>query len=465
MAEEDVKIPARPEAAGPLPYQPEELLEWPKDALERLDLVRLAETSDYALAQFLERLEVDQARDVLRQLTIKRVSRILSEMDEETAAGILATIREQRAFRILDSIEPDDAADIIAELEDADRQRLLKRLSEKDRENLQVLLAYDPESAGGIMTTEVQIAYDDLTIEDAITSIREIAEYHNDLRYVYVVDREEHLQGILSLRKLIQAKPHQRIRDVMSRDIRGVVPAEMDQEEVAHLMAELNLPDIAVVDADGKLLGMITHDDIIDVIQEEATEDILRMAGAGGDETIHDNVWFSVRRRQPWLVVNLVTAFLAAAVIMLFEEEIGALPLLAGLMPIIAGVGGNSGQQALAVAIRSLALGQLQPKDGRVVVFRQMTIGLLNGAVIGALAALVVYFLGADLEQRLGISLLVFAAMVLNMMMAGLTGAFVPLFLRKINRDPAQSSSILLTAVTDAGGFFIFLGLGSLLLL
>ncbi|MFP4283718.1 MAG: magnesium transporter, partial [Opitutales bacterium] len=442
-----------------------ELLEWPREALEQLSARRLAETSDYTLGQFLERLDVEQSRDVLRQLSVQRVSGILSETDEEWAAEILVKIRESRAQRILDAFEPDDAADIIAELEEEDRKRLMEILSAKDRARIEALLAYEPDTAGGIMTTAVDLAFDNMTIDEAIARIREFAGEHDDLHYVYVVDKKQHLRGTVSLRKLIQAKPQQRIADVMQTELRGVVPPEMDQETVALLMAEHNLPDIAVVDAQHRLLGIITHDDILDVVQEEATEDLLIMSGAGGDETVHDDVLYSVRRRQPWLVVNLITAFFAAFVVSLFESEIRHLPIMAALMPIIAGVGGNSGQQALAVAIRSLALGQLHPGEGRKVILKQTAIGLINGLLVGLVAGGAVYFLADADEQPLLLSGVVLAAMILNMVVAGLAGAFVPLFLRAINRDPAQSSSILLTAVTDAGGFFIFLGLGSWLLL
>ncbi len=465
MAEENAQPPAETPPSESDAYRPEELLDWPKDTLETLDILRLQETSDYALGQFLERLEVDQARDVLRQVPVDKVARILAEMNEEMAAEILVAIRHQRAGRILDSFEPDDAADIIAEMAAADRDRLLQKLSVSDRANLQSLLAYDPESAGGIMTTSVDLAREDMTIDEAISLIREFADDHHDLHYVYVVDEESRLRGTVSLRKLIQAKPHYRIRDIMQSDIRGVVPPEMDQEEVAQLMAELNLPDIAVVDGEQRLLGIITHDDILDVVQEEATEDILMMAGAGSDESVHDQILFSVRRRNPWLLINLVTAFLAAFVVSQFQDQISALPILAVLMPIIAGVGGNSGQQALAVAIRSLALGQLQPGEGRMVVVRQTMIGLVNGVAVGLIAAAFVYAISGGMETRFRLATVVFAAMILNMLVAGLAGAFVPLFLRHINRDPAASSSILLTAVTDTGGFFIFLGLGSWLLL
>lgn len=437
-------------------------MEWPKDQLEKLDPERLAATSNYSLGQFLERLEVDEARDVLRQLSIARVSGILSEMvNQEAAAEILSAIRSRRASMILDSFEPDDAADIVAELDEEDRNRLLERLPPEQRKVLVDLLTYDPETAGGLMTTSLDTAYEDMTIDEAIHAIRQISDHHEDLHYVYVVDRDFHLQGLVSLRKLIHAKPHQLLRDVMRRDIHGVVTPEMDQEEVAQLMAEYNLSDIAVVDENRKLLGIVTHDDILDVIQDEATEDIQKLAGAGGDESLQDHIFFSVRRRQPWLGINLVTAFVSAAVVLMFQEQIRLLPVLAGLMPIIAGVGGNSGQQALAVAIRSMALGHIQPGDGAIVVVKQMAIGLINGMVIGLLAAFIVYVF----EQDLLLSIVVLAAMTLNMVCAGLAGAFIPLLLKKLNRDPAQSSSILLTAITDTGGFFFFLSLGSWLLL
>ena len=456
-------LPA-PDAPAVEAYTIDELLNWPREALEKLDLARLRETSDLTIAQLLERIELNEARDLLRQLSVERVSDILAETDDESAADILSAIREQRASRILDNFDPDDAADIIAEMEEGDRERLMDNLAVEDREAIKNLLTYDPETAGGLMTTHLDLVLKDMTIDRAITEIRKIASYHEDLHYVYVVDEENRLLGAVSLRKLIQAQPHQRLVDIMHSSLRGVVTPDVDQEEVARLMAEFNLLDIPVVDSKNQLLGIITHDDILDVVQEEATEDILIMSGAGGDETVHDDVLYSVRKRQPWLLVNLFTAFMAGFIVHLFQDQISALPILAALMPIIAGVGGNSGQQALAVAIRSLALGQIQKGEGRTVIFKQMAIGLINGTLVGCLAAGAVFLFSPAYDDRLLLSLVVLFAMVLNMLTAGLAGAFVPLFLNSMRRDPAQSSSILLTAITDTGGFFIFLGLGSWIL-
>ena len=413
-------------------------MEWPREDLANLNPVRLAATSAHAVAQFLERLEVEDRRDVLRQIST-----------------------EPRAARILDDFEPDGAADVVAMLQPDVREDLLEKLEDDARQSIEDLLVYDPDTAGGLMTTEVDTALDNTTVDEAITLIRQFADNHEDLHYVYVVNEKQQLRGIVSLRKLIQARPDQKISSIMRSDIQGICTPDMDKEDVALLMAEHNLPDIAVVDNNNTLLGVITHDDVLDVIQEEATEDIQKMAGAGGDEDIHDDILFSIRRRQPWLAVNLVTAFLAAMVVKLFEAEIGALPILAAVMPIIAGVGGNSGQQSLAITVRSIALDLIKEGDSRDILLRQAAIGLINGILIGLLAAIMVAFFGGPFR----LSVIVFLAMIINLAVGCLTGTLIPLVLFKLDRDPAQVSSILLTFVTDTGGFFIFLTLGSLFLL
>lgn len=436
-------------------------MDWPREELANLNAVRLGATSAFTVGQFLERLDVEDRRDVLRQLSTERAAEVLSEMDDEDAAEVLTEMRFPRAVRILDDFEPDDAADVVAELEPEVRDKLMSSLEGESRSNIETLLAFDPDTAGGIMTTEVDTAHVDMTVDEATAVIREFADKHEDLHYVYVVNRKHQLKGIVSLRKLIQSSPNQKISAIMRTDINGVCTPEMDKEQVALLMAEYNLPDIAVVDAEDTLLGVITHDDVLDVIQEEATEDMQKLAGAGGDEDIHDDILFSIRRRQPWLAVNLATAFIAAMVVKLFVDQIQALPLLAAIMPIIAGVGGNSGQQSLAITIRSIALGQVKEGDSRNILFRQAAIGLINGLLIGLLAAVMVAFFGGPIK----LSVIVLAAMIINLAIGCLTGTLIPLLLLKLNQDPAQVSSILLTFVTDTGGFFVFLLLGSIFLL
>lgn len=449
-------VTEKPEGA----YTPEELLDWPREQLALLDPERLESTSAHALAQLLERLEVSECRHLLRNVTASRAAEILAEMDEESAADVLAEMRPHRASAILDDFEPDDAADIVAELDDAVRDRLLSSLERKSRKTIETLLSYDPDTAGGIMTTEVDTAHEDMTIDEAINLIRRFADKHEDLHYVYVVDDTRKLKGIISLRKLIQARPDRRIGSVMTTELTGVCSPEMDKEAVGLLMAEHNLPDIAVVGPENTLLGVITHDDVIDVMRDEATEDIQKLAGAGGDESIHDDITFSVKRRLPWLAMNLVTAFVAATVVSMFAEEIGTLPILAAIMPIIAGVGGNSGQQALAVTIRSMALNELRQKDSRAVLLRQAAIGLINGICTGLVAAGMVLLFNGSLI----LAAIVLSAMILNLAVGCFTGTLIPIILKRLNKDPAHSS-ILLTFVTDTGGFFIFLMLGSIFLL
>ncbi len=436
-------------------------MDWPREDLSNLNAVRLGATSSLTVAHFLERLDVPERRLVLRQLSTERAAEVLAEMDEDEAAEVLAEMRLPRAARILDDFEPDDAADVIAFLSPKDKDRLLAKLERKTRRDIETLLAYDPDTAGGIMTTEVDTALEEMTVSEATDLIREFAGKHEDLHYVYVINERRQLRGIISLRKLIQAQPRQSVSSIMRTDIRGVCRPEMDKEAVALLMAEHNLPDIAVVDKDNILLGVITHDDVLDVMRDEATEDIQKLAGAGGDEDIHDDILFSLRRRLPWLSVNLLTAFIAATVVKLFESEIGALPILAAIMPIIAGVGGNSGQQSLAITIRSIAMGLVKDGDSRSILMRQAAIGLINGFLIGLLAALMVALFGGPIK----LSVIVLGAMVINLAVGCMTGTLVPLVLKKLGQDPAQVSSILLTFVTDTGGFFVFLALGSAFLL
>lgn len=449
------------EALTPNGYSEAALIDWPREDLARLDHSRLEATSPHTLARVIERWEVEERRAVLRLLPVTHVADVLAEMHEEPAAETLAAMREHRAVQILDDFEPDDAADIVAELDDDARDRLMAAMPQASRESVETLLEYAPDTAGGIMTTSVDTAYDDMRIDEAIERIRDFAEDYEDLHYVYVTDREGTLKGAVSLRKLIQAQPEQSLQEVMQPQLRGVIHAEADQEEVARLMAEHNLPDIAVVDGQQRLLGVVTHDDVLDVINEEATEDLQILSGAGGDESLTDAVFYSVRRRGPWLVVNLCTALVAAWVITLFEQEIAALPILAALMPVIAAVGGNSGQQALAVAIRSIAMGRVQPREATTVLRKQMMVGLINGVGVGLIAACIVPLFGGSVLLA-GVVLM---AMLANMVLAGLAGAFIPLLLKQLNFDPAQSASILLTTVTDTAGFLIFLGLGAWLLL
>lgn len=426
-----------------------ELLALPAEQLE--------EASDVVLARALTRLEVDERRQILRRVSESKASDILAEMDEEDAADVLSAMRDERAVAMIEEFAPDDAADVVAELEDEDRERLMSSLEPETAEDINKLLSYDPETAGGVMTTEFAVVRDEDTIEHAIQDIRRQREELENIYYVYVTDGAGHLQGVVSIRELLLARRGSRIADIVHEELRGVCAPEDDREKVASRMAEFNLTALPVIDAAGKLVGIVTHDDVLDIVRDEATEDIQKMVGAGADEGILDPIWESLRKRNPWLIVNLLTISLAAWVVTFYEEKIAQVTVLAVIMPVIVNLGGNTGAQTLAVLIRSLAVEEIQPRDSFGICLREACKGLLNGLVIGLITAGVVMLF----TQDMAISLVVLAAMVFTMTFSGFAGAAIPLTLKKFNFDPAQSSSIFVTGAADMMGFLVFLQLAT----
>lgn len=442
-------------------YTLEELLDYSIEELDTLDSKRLARTTPYEVAEFLERLNVDQRRLILRKLNESLASDVLSEMDAEESAEVVGAMREVRAVKILEALDADDAADLVAELEEADRERLLRTIKPKVAKTIRKLLTYAPDTAGGIMNPDVATVWLNSTVDDAIQRIRQLREEVEQIAYVYVIDEQEVLHGSLRMRDMVFAKQTAKVEEVMTTNLKGICTPDQDREEVARIMAELNFHALPVVDHAGKLLGVVSHDDVIDILHAEATEDMQILVGAGADESIHDGVFYAVTQRAPWLLVNLLTASIAALAISLFESEIQSLPLLAILMPIIAGIGGNTGQQSLAVAIRGIALNDIQPSENIQLSMRESLKGLSNGIIVGIVAAAIIWGVTGNIK----IALVILLAMLLNTCLGGFVGTFIPLFLKKIGIDPAQSASIFLTATTDTAGFLIFLFLASVLIL
>lgn len=445
-------------------YSLEELMDWPTEHLGQLEPSRLKNTPPHVVAQYLERLDVDERRLVLRLLDESEAMEILAQMDCEDTAEVVGAMREWRALKILESMDPDDAADVVAELEVEDRERLMGKLAPETAQTVRTLLSYGEDTAGGIMNPVVAKVPWEATVDHAISLIRQMSaeeEYPAHIAYVYAVDPEGHLEGVVSLRQLILAKPNQKICDIAHTSLQGVCHVNDDREDVAQALADLDLSALPVVDDERHLLGVVTYDDVIDIIRDEATEDLQILVGAGPNESIRDSVLYSVSRRGPWLMVNLLTAFLASAVIAWFRPQIEKLTLLAVYMPIIASLGGNTGSQTLAVAIRSLALGELHPGDSSQVCLAEASKGLFNGLMIGCFAAVIAWIV----TRHTGLACVVLLATVLNMALAGLVGAFIPLFLKRMHFDPAQSSSIFLTAFTDIAGYFVFLSLGAYFLM
>lgn len=306
------------------------------------------------------------------------------------------------------------------------------------------------------MSQEFTALPKDLAVGEAIKRIRSLGR-QNPLSYVYVTDEENRLEGVLSMRDLVLAHPEIAIESILLREVVSV-PASMDREEVAKVAANHRYLAIPVVDSRSRLLGIIPSEDLIQMAGEEASEDIQKMFGAGGDEQVFSPLFFSLRKRLPWLQVNLATAFLAAAVVGFFENTIARITALAVFLPVVAGQGGNTGAQTLAVVIRGLALGEVERGVAGRVVFKEACLGILNGISVGLVTAGIAYLW----EGNPFFGLVIGLAMVVNMVVASVSGALIPLAMRALGWDPAQSSSIILTTVTDVMGFFSFLGLATL---
>lgn len=408
------------------------------------------------VAEILAALHEEEAVELLRRLYLRRAAaEPLGEMEPDEAARLLAELNREDAAHILSHMEPDDAVDLLAELNPDTVQDILSRLESREAKELGDLLAYPPDSAGGLMSTEVVALPGEMIAQAAIEHLRGVAEEAETVYYAYVVDEAEKLLGVLSLRDLVLARPHAPVRTIMKPDT-VALPVSMDVEEVARAFDKYNFLALPVVDPAGRLLGIVTVDDVIDVIREEDTEDIYRLAGAPLAERV-DTPWpESLRLRLPWLLLNLATAFLAASVVGAFESVIAKFAALAIFMPVIAGQGGNTGMQTVTIVTRGMALGEVPRGEGWHLLRKELLTGLLKGILIGAVAGLAAYLWKAS--PYLGG--VVFLAMTLNLLIAGLAGAVIPLTLRALRLDPALASSILLTTITDTLGFFFLLGLG-----
>lgn len=422
-------------------------------------VTRAEELEPADLADVLTSLDEDERLDLVRRLPPELSSHALVEMPEEShAEDTLAALDPSVAADIVDELEDDDAADILGELEVHEQERILAEV--EDREDVDRLLRYDEETAGGLMTGHLVTVMVGQTVNDALDSIRRQAEEVEDFSQVFVTDEAEHLIGVLSFKALVVSSADRPVLEVMEEADLTVGP-EVDQEEVARLMARYNVPSIPVVDKDGRLLGRVTFDDVIDVVEAETTEDILRFGGVSADEELGATWGSAVRSRLPWLYVNLLTAFMAASVVVFFQDTIARTVALAAWMPIIAGMGGNAGTQALAVTVRRLAIGQIPDNKSLGVVLKEFLVGATNGLAIGLAVGAVAYLTG----QGVRLGLVVFLAMTANLVVAGFAGAFVPIVLQRFKIDPAIASSIFVTTFTDMVGFALLLGMAGRFLL
>lgn len=361
--------------------------------------------------------------------------------------------------QLINLMSPDDRADLVDDLDEAFQEKVLSLLIKSERENLKKLLTYPEDSAGAHMTTNYALLRRADTVGEALQQLRLQAPSKETVYYAYVVDQARRLQGLVSLRELIMAPPRAKIGELMNTRVLSVA-ARADIEDAAAQMTRYDFLALPVVDADNRLVGIITYDDIYDIIAEEATEDMYRLANLDATEKISAPLLRSVRLRVPWLLTNLLTALGAAIVISRFTDSIEKVVALASMMTMVASLGGSAGTQTLTVVVRSIALGEVSLKDNWRVLCKETGIGLCTGCVVGLVIGLVAW----AWFHNPWLAGILWVAMTLNQVLGGLMGALVPLVMRKLGRDPALGSNIFVTASTDMGGFLIFLGLATLLM-
>jgi magnesium transporter len=413
------------------------------------------------LAQIFGAL-LDNERAAVFSLLVERQPKLametISEMGPEPGAQLLTGRSADDIAKLLHELPSDDAAALIDYLPEELSREVLELMRRKESGQVESLLEYGEQTAGRIMNPSVFALNEDLTVGEAITALQGARDVEM-VFYLYVVDARRHLVGVTSLRRLLLVSPETPLKRIMTADVTSV-RVDTDQEEVARQVASYNLLAVPVVDEENKLVGVVTVDDVIDVIKDEATEDLLRLAGVSGDERIATPAGEAIRKRLPWLGVNLVTAFVAASVVALFEGTIQQVTALAVFMPIVAGMGGNAATQTLTVIVRGLALGELSYGNARKALAKESLIGIGNGLALGAVAAGVAWATKSD--PMLG--LLLGMAMVCNMFVAATMGTLIPLGLKALKVDPALASAVFITTFTDVVGFASFLGLATVFL-
>ncbi|QPZ90483.1 magnesium transporter [Thioclava electrotropha] len=441
-----------------------ELVEEILDAVEQEDADRLSELLEPLhaadIADLIEQVSGHERREILRLWGRQIDGEILTEIDEGIREEVLASLPPEVLADAVRELDSDDVVDLIEDLEEPQQEAILGALDETDRAAVEKSLGYPEYSAGRLMQREVVTAPEHWTVGETIDFLRKAKWLPDQFYHVTLVDPGHHPVGNVTLGRILSAPRASKLIEICEEEFRKI-SAYQDEGDVAYAFNQYHLISAPVVDEDDRLVGVITIDDAMSVLDEEHEEDILRLAGVGDESAISDTVLETVRQRLPWLFINLLTAILASAVISIFEGTIQQLVALAVLMPIVASMGGNAGTQTLTVAVRALATRDLTDSNVWRVVRRETIVGLLNGlafaVVMGAVAAF--WFSGAQLGIVIGL------AMVINLVVAALSGILIPLALEKLGADPALASGTFVTTMTDVVGFFAFLGLASVVLL
>ena len=412
------------------------------------------------IAHLLESLPRTE-REILWELVEDKDGEALIHLPEEIQADLLSRMELAEILSATEALDLDDLADLIQQLPDTVTRELLDSLDLQRRNRLEAVLGYPEDTAGGLMNTDTVTVRPEVTLDAVLRYLRRLGDrVPADTDALIVVNRDDRYLGMLSLARLVSADPADSVAEVMTADSKPL-PADWPAREVANRFERHDLVSAAVVDADGKLLGRITVDDVLDVIREEGEHQFMGRAGLSEEEDMFAPVLISARRRTIWLGINLLTALLASWVIGQFEDTISKMVALAVLMPIVASMGGIAGSQTLTLAIRGIALGQLSSKNARWLVTKELAVGTINGVIW----AIVVGAVAGTWFQSMDIAWLIAAAIIINLLFAALTGAVLPLFLKRVGIDPALAGGVLLTTVTDVVGFLAFLGLATIFLL
>ncbi len=397
-------------------------------------------------------------KKIFRLLPVDLKQGVFWDLNHFSRRYVLSAMSNPEVRELIEEMDSDDISDVLYLIPPQRRKIILRGLSKKDSQEIEEIMQYPESSAGHLMQKELIKVPEYFSVLDTIKRIQRQAKELKNEGTVFVTDNRGVLKGYVPLQNLVIATPQTKIGDLITGQ--KSVPVLADQEEVAYIFKNADLPALPVVDDKGKLLGKITSDDVVDVLVEEQSEDMYRMAGVGKEESVFDSSFRSARRRLPWLVVNLGTAILAASVVTLFQDTIQRLVILAAYMPIVAGMGGNAATQAITVLVRAIALKEVEFRDVRKVLMKEIGIGLMNGLVLGLLIGVISYLFNGNMMLGVVIAL----AMITNLLIAGISGTVIPLLLKSLRLDPALASSVFVTTCTDIGGFVSFLGLATWLL-
>ena len=421
---------------------------------------KLDELHPADVAYILEALPIEQRLQVWDLVKAERDGEILLEVSDAVRQTLIAEMDSNELLAAAEQLDTDEIADLAPDLPQDVLQELMVTLDFQNRQRLQSAMSYPEHTVGALMDFDIVTIREDISLEVVLRYLRRIGRLPDHTDKLFVVDRENRLRGVLPLKRLVVHDPEASVEEVMADDAVVFHPEE-EASDAAQAFGRYDLVTAPVVDANSKLVGRITVDAVMDFIRDESESEVLSLAGLREEEDIFASVWKSVQNRWTWLAINLITAFIASRVIGVFEGSIEKIVALAALMPIVAGIGGNSGNQTTTMIVRGLALGQVSTHNMKALLMKEMGVGLLNGLVWGGVLGLAAF----ALYHNFALGLVMTGAMTLNLLLAAVMGVMIPLLMIKMGRDPAVGSSVMITAVTDSGGFFIFLGLATLFLL